>query len=71
MQVTYIWTLMLFIALLVGLVSLWMAWPGLRRTAGTSPVSYALRWGLFGLLLGSTLFLLYLFYGLKTGAGTH
>lgn len=49
---------MLFFALLVALVSLWMAWPGLQRPAGASPVSYALRWVLFGLLLGSTLFLL-------------
>ncbi|UOQ70341.1 hypothetical protein [Hymenobacter cellulosilyticus] len=48
---------MLFVALLVALVSLWMAWPGLQRPAGTSPISYALRWVLLGLLLGSTLFL--------------
>ncbi|TGE24870.1 hypothetical protein E5K00_06630 [Hymenobacter aquaticus] len=61
---------MLFIALLVGLISLWMAWPGLQRPAGTAPASYALRWVLFGLLLGSTLFLLYLFYGLRVSAQT-
>lgn len=66
-----IWTPMLFIALLVALVSLWMAWPGLQRPAATPPVSYALRWVLFGLLLGSTLFLLHLFYGLKIWAETH
>ncbi|UOQ51051.1 hypothetical protein [Hymenobacter cellulosivorans] len=57
-------TPMLFIALLVALVSLWMAWPGLQRPAGTSPLSYALRWVVFGLLLGSTLFLLNWMLGL-------
>ncbi|TGE29058.1 hypothetical protein [Hymenobacter metallicola] len=55
---------MLFVALLVALVSLWMAWPGLQRPAGTSPVGYALRWVLFGLLLGSTLFLVNRLVGL-------
>ncbi|MCB2379165.1 hypothetical protein LGH70_16315 [Hymenobacter sp. BT635] len=57
-------------ALVVAFISLWMAWPGLQRTAGTTPLSYSLRWVLFGLLVGSTVFLLYLFYGIKTGAPT-
>jgi hypothetical protein len=62
---------MLAAALVVAFISLWMAWPGLRRKEGTTPLGYALRWVLFGLLVGSTLFLLYLFYGLRMWAQTH
>jgi hypothetical protein len=62
---------MLAAALVVAFISLWMAWPGLRRQEGTAPLGYALRWVLFGLLVGSTVFLLYLFYGLKVWAQTH
>lgn len=57
---------MLFLALVVALISLWMAWPGLQRPATTSPLGYTLRWVLFGALAGSALFLLYLFYGLRS-----
>jgi hypothetical protein len=55
---------MLFAALLVALISLWMAWPGLQRREGASPLGYALRWVLFGLVAGSTLFIMYLVYGM-------
>jgi hypothetical protein len=56
---------MLYAALLVALVSLWMAWPGGRPSEGVSPVGYALRWVLFGLVAGSTLFLVALLLGLR------
>ncbi|MCB2407752.1 hypothetical protein [Hymenobacter lucidus] len=62
---------MLFFALIVALISLWLAWPGLQRPAAASPLGYTLRWVLFGLLAGSAVFLLYLFYGLRTGAQAH
>jgi|GEM_PF-3833549 len=51
---------MLFVALLVALISLWMAWPGLRRPEGTGAGWYSARWVLFGLLAGSTLMLVFL-----------
>ncbi|WP_165370410.1 hypothetical protein [Hymenobacter persicinus] len=56
---------MLYAALLVAFISLWMAWPGLRPMEGASPVWYALRWVLFGILTGSALFLVYLLLGLR------
>ena len=62
---------MTFITLIIAFISLWMAWPGLRRPVGTSPGWYAARWVLFGLLVGSTLLLLHFYYGLMLWAKTH
>ena len=49
---------MLYAALPVALLSLWMAWPGLRRPETSSTLGFALRWALFGMLCGSALLVL-------------